>query len=470
MGFRGTPWVLLAALFLACSARSLQPGQDAGRLPDAGVTGDGAPISKDGGDPPPTSAWSVFATLGAPGLQKIWGTSDSDIWVVGSTFANVPGPVFEGTPVPSPLPRIVHYDGTGWRDVGVTGSAIPAEIWGRARDDIWTTGEVIRHFDGVSWRDVASPQGALPVWGASANDVWFGAGTQMLHWDGAAITAVSSPPVDTLLSAWGFSASDVWAGGGGGGLIHWDGKLWSSMPAGSTLYIYGLWGARPDDLWGVGNGGNRLHWNGRFVTPSEELWTWFYAVTGISAGDVWGVGDCCWQAGPNKAWVSHYDGVRWTDATVPGFQHLSGVWVSPSGFYYAVADGNTVLRTGPPGDIGGGSPRPGASAMCLTAHATLGTKMNAVVSDLQQDGGACSTILDCKLFVPTFACGDGYRLTGCPVLVSKLEPLHIPLDKVQAPECGSIAADSTCRADIYLDCPAPVAACQAGRCTSVAAP
>jgi hypothetical protein len=374
--------------------------------------------------------------------------------------------MLDGPPGPSSLPRIVHYDGVDWRDVALTGTSSPYDIWNFGADDIWVTGDSLRHFDGAAWTEISTSVGALPVWGASPNDVWFGSGTTMYHWNGTEIAPVPSPPIDTLISIWGTSASDVWAGGGNPGLMHWDGALWSLVPTNSTLYVLGLWGSGPSDVWGVGNGGNRLHWDGTTVTASSEDYTGFESVTGTRADDIWGVGECCWDKGVYHAWMSHYDGSRWTDQQLPGLGEVTGVWVSPSGTYYAVADGTTVLRALPAGQTGGGSPDGGGSTACGTESTDLTTELGALVGDLQRDGGPCATVLDCQLFVPTLDCGDGYRLTGCPTLVADVDAARARVDALQTPGCDPIVADPGCRAQIFLDCPAPLARCQNGRCTS----
>jgi len=92
------------------------------------------------------------------------------------------------------------------------------------------------------------------------------------------------------------------------------------------------------------------------------------------------------------------------------------------------------------------------------------------VDDLQHDGGPCATVLDCKLFVPAISCGDDFRVTGCPTVVANVDAARAQVAALEAPGCAAILSAPACHAQSFVDCAAPIAACQAGRCTSVAPP
>jgi hypothetical protein len=414
--------------------------------------------------------WTTFAKLGGPGLRKIWGSSDSDIWVVGSY--DYAGTVLLDGPAVIPLPRVVHFDGTSWRDADVSGWTEPWYVWGTARDDVWILGAPARHFDGTSWTAFPAADGTS-VWGTSQTDVWFGKDPGLLHFDGTAVVAVPTPAIDGVLSMWGFSPSDVWAGGGNPGLMHWDGASWSLVTTNTTLYVLGLWGARPDDVWGVGNGGNRLHWDGAKITGTSEDYTNFEAVIGTAADDVWAVGECCWQNGAEYVgWRSHYDGTSWTSEQVPGVSGITGIWVSPSGRYYAVA-GSAILRLAPPDGVDGGADAgdggdSDASAACASATAGVTAGLAALDADLDGDGGACVTDSDCQLFVPVVDCGPDYRVTGCPTTIASAagDAARARVADLAASVCGAVAAANACDAQAYLDCVIPWPVCQAGHCVT----
>ncbi len=96
---------------------------------------------------------------------SIWGSSDNDVWAIGSN----------GT---------AHFDGTSWHldytsmSVSVTGAP---SLWGSCASDIWAVGqgESAWHFDGVRWSEVVldsrtSGRRLTTVTGTGPDDVWFG--------------------------------------------------------------------------------------------------------------------------------------------------------------------------------------------------------------------------------------------------------------------------------------------------------
>ena len=72
-------------------------------------------------------------------LQRIWGSSPTDVWAIG------PGGDADKT--------IYHFDGTGWKNDGISRPLAPTSIWGSAPDNIWigSGGGDIWRFDGVNW-------------------------------------------------------------------------------------------------------------------------------------------------------------------------------------------------------------------------------------------------------------------------------------------------------------------------------
>ena len=72
-------------------------------------------------------------------LQRIWGSSPTDVWAIG------PGGDADKT--------IYHFDGTEWKNDGISRPLAPTSIWGSAPDNIWigSGGGDIWRFDGVNW-------------------------------------------------------------------------------------------------------------------------------------------------------------------------------------------------------------------------------------------------------------------------------------------------------------------------------
>ncbi len=99
-------------------------------------------------------------------LQRIWGSSPTDIWAVG------PGGGLDQT--------IWHYDGTKWKTDGVSRNIAPWSVFGFANNDVWICGEEgkIWHFDGSNWQQSGQFQtndiSAImeDIWGITPSDIY----------------------------------------------------------------------------------------------------------------------------------------------------------------------------------------------------------------------------------------------------------------------------------------------------------
>jgi hypothetical protein len=139
-------------------------------------------------------------------LTAIAATSDTDIWVTGSSSI--------GAPV------IVHFDGQQFSPVPfpVSNRVTLGELAAIATDDVWVVGSSLTETTGT---------------------------TLTAHWDGKSFTVVPSPNLtknDALGAVAAISSTDVWAAGcapcgadtGIGQVFlieHWDGKEWTINPA-----------------------------------------------------------------------------------------------------------------------------------------------------------------------------------------------------------------------------------------------
>jgi hypothetical protein len=164
-------------------------------------------------------SWSQVASPNVFGVANqlfgIAAISANDIWAVGYAGG---------------APLSVHWDGSAWSLIPVPGdSGLSSEhltaVSGAAADEVWAVGigtgvfsnqrfATIRRWDGTRWTDKvcraassSNPpdgyEGGGPdayftgVSAAAANDVWAvgvrGSGPMILHWDGAAWTAVTHP-------------------------------------------------------------------------------------------------------------------------------------------------------------------------------------------------------------------------------------------------------------------------------------
>ena len=121
-------------------------------------------------------------------LRAIWGSSPTDIWVVGEA------------------PAALHWDGQAWNEMpfGVSRPGALYGVWASGPRDVFAVGEggAVLHFDGGSWSRMSVPtdQQLVAVAGRSAGDVYALAQSsndreapQLLHYDGRAWTATAGP-------------------------------------------------------------------------------------------------------------------------------------------------------------------------------------------------------------------------------------------------------------------------------------
>jgi hypothetical protein len=248
-------------------------------------------------------------TLPASGLLSVWGSSSSDVWIVGADDGA--GPV------------VLHWDGGAWSRVE-TGTS----------GDLW-------------W-----------VWGDGAGTVFFsGTGGRVVVHDVAGGTfeevAVADPAI-TLFGIWGTSADDVYTVGGDvtgnvdGAIHYWDGAAWSlvgTAPAVDTQkrMAFKVWGRSSDEVYVVGT--NALVMEGSAagfttVDPSPLYVTTpittvagdadsVYAVGGYgNAAVARKVGDGAWEddSPPPTAIAPFFNGVNVRDGVVVTCGGGGSIW------------------------------------------------------------------------------------------------------------------------------------------------
>ena len=273
-----------------------------------------------------------------------------------------------------------------WTQVTTNTTATLRGIWGSSTSDVYVVGSAgtILHYDGAQWTAVSSgtDQSLLDVWGTSGQDVYaVGAGGTILHWDGAGWTALPSRTTRSLHGVWGSSPIDVYVVGDSGTVLHYDGLAWKAAPglepdghywylwgtARSNIYLTdaaayaprvlrfdgaawheflrtgengqccwprGVWGTSPTDVFITLNLGNIRpvphfgvrHFDGAAwkSVASPEGSAGF--IWGTSDSDIYAVGDGC---------GAHYDGTAWTGFIVLG-QCVHRVWGTSHGNLYAV--------------------------------------------------------------------------------------------------------------------------------------
>jgi len=240
-----TRWVIIAA----CAALVACPGP--------------APVADAG----PKLDWTVaFDATSTGWLLDSWGTSTSNVYMVGGSLAQA---------------VVMRFDGAQWAPVSL-GVAAPLANWchGFGPDDVTIVGNggTVLHWDGKAWTKQPTPttQDLWGVWGAAPNDLWSVGGdgladghATLLHYDGVAWAQQALPPMQKanvwqLLKVWGTGADNVYVVGQRGVVLHKKGAQWAEELVGASDDLVSLWGTGPDRIVAVGGRANGIAsvWDG----------------------------------------------------------------------------------------------------------------------------------------------------------------------------------------------------------------
>jgi hypothetical protein len=204
----------------------------------------------------------------------------------------------------------------------------------------------------------------------SGSDVFVvGIGGATMKWTGAAFTALTTGPFESLYGVFAFSTSDVWAAGARGTVLHFDGTTWTQFNIGTTNDVGALWGSAPNNVWLAGDGVLK-RWNGTTWTNQPAPPRMIFDLHGLSANDIWAAGvdglmmhfngtswsvvntgmsttddyNTVWAFAANDVWAlgdnalaGHWDGSTWTVVTIPTTNHI----------YAMSGDSNTLVGVGP---------------------------------------------------------------------------------------------------------------------------
>ena len=304
-----------------------------------------------------------------PGLEDIWGSSASNIYVAG----------IHG--------RLLHYDGTRWRSVYSGTDTYFWGVWGASPTDVFMAGcrfsppkgFVVRHYDGQLWRHAFGgiPACGETIWGSSSTDV-FAAGEKgtILHYDGKTWSPMATGTTSKISCLWGSSSTDVFAVGFHTPPLHYDGVGWSTMSTGAKQHL-AVWGTSSSDVFAVGLGGLISHYDGKnWLGMTSGTAARLNAVWGTSASDVFAAGTKqilhydgtvwknqaqgdwtikhIWGSSPTNVYavgngsytdvILHYDGSTWSVDYIQSGLPLSDVWASSPTDIYAVGSNHIVLH------------------------------------------------------------------------------------------------------------------------------
>jgi len=286
----------------------------------------------------PAALWSPRTSGTAADLHGAWGSSPSDLFVVGDA----------GT--------ILHSsDGRSFVTQAAPVQLALRGVWGSGPSDVYAVGDAgtLLHYDGAAWsaRGSGVRLDLFGVGGTSAGDVYaVGAMGLILHSTDGGATWPKVPPLDPPLAATLRTVvavgMTVWAGGDAGNLVihtdHFGPFTWilrniSSPENVTSLYVttaspLGLWSAADDGSLRYSFDG--LIWPRQPGAPATAM----RGVWGSSDGDVYAVGD--------GGLICHLTTLHTPFAVEDsGTTHrLEAVWGSGAGDVYAVGQAGTILH------------------------------------------------------------------------------------------------------------------------------
>jgi hypothetical protein len=277
--------------------------------------------------------WRVYESPGTFGVTAVWAFAPNDVWV-GSNI-------------------ILHYDGTAFTEVAMpTPLGFVTDFWGFAPNDLYAvSGADLLHWDGAAWSAIdyanaIDPTDLTAIWGSSGGDLWLGDSLngRVFHWDGTAwLTGITQTV--SVEDLWGVAGGPIFAGGTFG-LSQWTGSSWVDGSDSVVNEATALWGFGAGDVWAASDFGTLAHWDGAvwtdtlpadnpdFEEGSNSIW-------GAAPNDVWAVGD--------GGAISHWDGASWSQIQVgrfPFYPFLNKVHGSSAGDVWAVGLSSDGRNTG----------------------------------------------------------------------------------------------------------------------------
>jgi len=267
-------------------------------------------------------------------LNGMWGSAESGVFLQGTIME---GGFLEFV--------ALHYDGTGWEEVGEGLPLHPVALWGLDRENLFIAGDyegtsVIRQCGGQEWNLPWRPGGSslYDIWGASSNSVIaVGQMGTLLRYDGTEWTDDNPWPMGDLFGVWQSADGNLFCVGSTGGVLRYDGSSWQVEAEQIDATLYGIWGDRStSEIFAVGEEGTIVYHDGiswSVVDAGASEDTDLLDIWGSGSQDVWAVG-ADWLH--HKGIVLHFDGSEWEIVSDDLPTPLKGVWGYSDSDVYAV--------------------------------------------------------------------------------------------------------------------------------------
>jgi hypothetical protein len=148
------------------------------------------------------NAWNLQATPTTQNLWGVWGASPSDLWSVG------------GDGLADGQATLLHWDGSQWSSVTLpalqkVGVDQLLKVWGTSASNVYVVGQrgVVLHFDGSTWEEqlVGASDDLVSLWGSGPDRIVAVGGRSnaiVSVWDGASWKTTSLAPTPGLNGVW----------------------------------------------------------------------------------------------------------------------------------------------------------------------------------------------------------------------------------------------------------------------------
>jgi len=160
-----------------------------------------------------------------------------------------------------------------------------------------------------------------------------------------------SPVNKSLFGVFAIAPNDIWAVGSVGTVVHWDGQAWRTVSSSvlASHDLFDVWASGPKDVWVVGggrqtiSGGIALHYDGAtWTSVPNSAANDFNGIHGLSAGEIYVVGDNSTLGGPGEFW-------RWNGTSLmPMSNSVNGqlwrVFAVSSTEIWAMGFQNTLIK------------------------------------------------------------------------------------------------------------------------------
>jgi len=167
-----------------------------------------------------TSFTSMYSS--SLGCRSVWASSGSDVYAVCGSDTQ-------------------HSTGSTFTPTGPSGMVLGGAVWGTSTSDVFVVGPggLISHFNGTAWSSMPSGTTAnlFAIWGSGPNDVFaVGNNATVVHYDGSTWTKMTVPASATLSAVGGSGPTDVFVLSGDGVLLHYDSnRVWTQMRADQAI-------------------------------------------------------------------------------------------------------------------------------------------------------------------------------------------------------------------------------------------